>query len=446
MGDATNENVDLVVDTRERLREMINDQGLSKAERAEAQKDLSEIARIVDKLDANEVEIAVFGEVNSGKSSLLNAMLGQDLFDESAEAGKTKERGSAEWRPIRRTTEGHSGSKLVLVDTPGINEVDGKERAKIAEETVRTTDLVIFCCASDLNEVEFSALKELAHLNKPLILALTKVDTLSKTQLQQMHESVRGKVQDFIHDDSIVFVAARPIERERVIIGEDGSERSEMFAPKPEISDLEERVLQVLATEEKAIVALNAGLFASDVSDRLAKVKVKLRKESADRVVHTCMVIKAIAVGCNPIPVVDVIGGLAPDVEMVRRLGKVYGQSVSIKNCGDLIREIAKVWAAVGSIEVLTHLGASLVKTLTVGVGTAITAVPQGLAAAWGSYVIGQAASIYFREGGWGERGPKAIVEEILATTDRDSVLAPVKAKILSARKSGQVSADVSSA
>ena len=56
-------------------------------------------------------------------------------------------------------------------------------------------------------------------------------------------------------------------------------------------------------------------------------------------------------------------------------------------------------------------------------------AVPQGLAAAWSTYVVGNAANVYFRDAGWGGRSPKEIVQEILtgAETQKTSILASIR-------------------
>jgi len=43
---------------------------------------------------------------------------------------------------------------------------------------------------------------------------------------------------------------------------------------------------------------------------------------------------------------------------------------------------------------------------------------------------VGNAASVYFRDGGWGKKGAKTIVKNILKNTDRASVLSPVKDRL----------------
>jgi hypothetical protein len=60
--------------------------------------------------------------------------------------------------------------------------------------------------------------------------------------------------------------------------------------------------------------------------------------------------------------------------------------------------------------------------------------LPQGLAAAWSTYVVGNAANIYFRDAGWGGRSAKDIVQDILAgaETQKRSILAPIRDQLKS--------------
>ncbi|HMO84740.1 MAG TPA: DUF697 domain-containing protein, partial [Lacipirellulaceae bacterium] len=74
----------------------------------------------------------------------------------------------------------------------------------------------------------------------------------------------------------------------------------------------------------------------------------------------------------------------------------------------------------------------SAFKAITGGLGAVVTAVPQGAAAGFGSYIVGQAARHYFQHGAsWGDASPKQVVAQILANTDKQSVLDRLKTEIL---------------
>ncbi len=404
---------------------------LRESERAAVAQELDDIDTMVTKLEHGVVEIAAFGEVNSGKSSLLNALLGRPAFAVAAIAGKTRELSRQDWTPRRETIKGFADNRLVMVDTPGINEVEGDDRAAIAEATVRYADIVLFVTYGDLNDVEFSAIKALRALHKPIILVINKIDLFKQRELEQTVASIRAKVGGMIGEADIVFAAGDPSPALRVYHNLDGSEREE-WADRPAIiEDLSARILEILHREGKAVVALNANLFATEVSDRIAALKASVRGEEADRLIRRFMWIKASAVALNPIPIADIAGGMVSDAIMVQQLGSVYGQPFSRENARALITEILGAWGIMVSLEWVTHLAAAVLKGAAPLAGHALVAIPQGLAAAWTTYIVGQAASVYFRQGGWGGRGAKAILRDILSGVDRDSVLDPLKDELL---------------
>ncbi len=156
-----------------------------------------------------------------------------------------------------------------------------------------------------------------------------------------------------------------------------------------------------------------------------------MRNEQATKIIWSYAAMKSIGVALTPVPVADVLGGSAVDVTMVVTLAHVYGISLTWTNARQLIESILKAagWVMLG--EMATHLAASLFKGLTFGTGTVLTALPQGAAAGYGSYIVGQAAKYYFEHGAsWGGEAPKAVVTRILAATDKQSVLERLKAEI----------------
>ena len=180
-------------ETLEALRQLSRTE-LREHERAAVAPELDEIDTMLEKLEKGMVEIAAFGEVNSGKSSLLNALLGRSAFAVAATAGKTRDLARQDWSPSREIVKGFADTRLVMVDTPGINEVSGDERAAIAEATVRYADIILFVTYGDLNDVEFSALKALRALHKPIVLVVNKIDLFKRRELEETVAAIRRKV------------------------------------------------------------------------------------------------------------------------------------------------------------------------------------------------------------------------------------------------------------
>ena len=136
-----------------------------------------------------------------------------------------------------------------------------------------------------------------------------------------------------------------------------------------------------------------------------------MRDEQATAIIWSYAAMKSIAVALTPLPAADVLGGSAVDATMVVTLAHVYGMPLTWANARQLIESILKAagWVMLG--ELATHLAASLFKGLTLGSGTVLTALPQGAAAGYGSYIVGQAAKYYFEHGAsWGGEAPKTVV------------------------------------
>ncbi|MHB8973510.1 MAG: YcjF family protein [Pirellulaceae bacterium] len=394
--------------------------------------ELRQLQDMLRKLTSGRIEIAVFGEISTGKSALINALVGQAVAQVDVQGGWTKEVWHVAWQGSGYCVPGLADSQVVLVDTPGLNEVGGQDRGQMANQAAQRADLILFVTDSDLNETEYSALAALARVHKPIILVLNKVDLYSREQRARLWEVLRDeRVADLVPPPNIVLAAADPREVEYVIEAADGTQRREWRKPDPDVEQLKVRILEVLAAEGKELLTLNAAMYAADKSDRIASVRISLRDRRAKQVIASYAGLKAVAVAFNPVAVADVLGGTAVDMTMVITLAHIYGLELSTMHARSLITSIVKAagWVMLG--EMATHVLSSSFKGLTLGYGTVLTAVPQGAAAGYGSFVVGQAAKYYFEHGSsWGGEAPKTVVHRILQEMDKSSVLEQLKNEI----------------
>jgi hypothetical protein len=82
------------------------------------------------------------------------------------------------------------------------------------------------------------------------------------------------------------------------------------------------------------------------------------------------------------------------------------------------------------------HIIASALKGISLGISTVVTAAGQGTVAWYGTYVIGKATERYFLQGkSWGDSGPKKVVQDILNSLDRESLLTQAREDILARLK-----------
>ena len=116
---------------------------------------------------------------------------------------------------------------------------------------------------------------------------------------------------------------------------------------------------------------------------------------------------------------------------MVVHLSRIYGLPLSRKEAGALVKVIAAESAALMGTVWALHFVSSALKVGTVGLSTILTAGAQGAIAYYSTYVVGQVAAEYLGKGkSWGAGGPKQVVETILRSLDKDTVLRDAQREI----------------
>ncbi len=409
---------------QDNLRELLQDERLPASVRESLQDDFQQVQAMLEKLELGHLHIAVFGRVSVGKSALLNALLGEDRFSVSPLHGETRHSDMAAWREIEV-------GGVYLIDTPGINEVSGEERERMAREVAGRADLVLFVVDGDLTATELDAIESLLQRDRPLLLALNKADRYTSEELELLLQSLREKLSGKISQRYIVPVAARPAERLYLQTDEAGREREVRRTPPPQLQDLTARLWQLIEKEGMTLSALNASLFAGQLSDQVAGRIVEVRRQVAERVINGYCLGKGMAVAVNPIPVADLVAALAMDASMVVHLARVYGMSLSRGEAGELIRTIGAQMALLMTAVWSMNLAASALKLGSAGLSTLVTAAAQGAVGYYTTYIVGQAAQRYFAQGrSWGSDGPKRVVEQILDSVDRDSILQQARQEI----------------
>ena len=409
---------------RESLKDLIEDTRLPPGVRDSLAHDYEAVQSMLDKLQHGHLHIAVFGRVSTGKSSLLNALIGEQKFTVSPLHGETKKSSMEQWSEIQ-------AAGVFLIDTPGLDEAGGEAREEMAKEVANRSDLVIFVLDSDITDSELQALKTLLSQGRPVVITLNKSDLYTKDELESLLESIRNKTKGLAQPDDVIAIAASPRPQDVVEIDEEGKEAPATRERRPQVEKLRLRLWEIFEAEGKTLAALNASLFAADLSDQVGKRILSARKEIGDKLVRTYCVAKGVAVAFNPMPVADLFAAAFIDVGMVMHLSKVYDLPLSRREAGSLVSIIvAEAAALMGTVWAL-HFVSSALKAGTAGLSTLVTAGAQGAIAYYSTYVVGKIAGEYLAKGkSWGEGGPKAVVQKILDSLDRDTVLSEARREI----------------
>ncbi len=426
---------DLVARARESLEETLAGLKLTPDEERAMSDELRQLRELSRKLDETTVEIAAFGMVSRGKSSVLNALLGRDVFKTGTTHGTTVVKNTQDWEQVTAERTGLEGAKLILVDTPGIDEVGGEGREALARDVARHADLILFVVSSDMQRVEIEALSQLREAQKPIILVFNQIDRYPDADRDLIYKAIKDqRVRDLIRPEDVVMTAAKPDPFRVKIQGADGKTTIQWEHPAPVIEPLKLRILDVLEREGKALVALNTLLTAGDLHEEIVAHKLRIREDAANRLIWNFAIAKGAAVGLNPIPVADMAGGLAVDVAMIISLSKVYGIPLTRKTAVGLVREMMIALGALGMVEVATRLVAKGVQSSLAGLtvftgglallGYGAIGLAIGGSAATTSYVLGHGAKKYLEQGcQWGPRGIKTVIQQIVAEAKADSVI-----------------------
>ena len=408
---------DHLLKVKDSLTSLLNDPSLPDSVRAELAPEYETLQTMLDKLEYGHIHIAVFGRVSVGKSSILNSLLGENRFRTSALHGATRQAQMGLWQ---ESLDGH----VYLCDTPGINEIEGEDRERLAHEVAARSDLVLFVVEGDITQTELSALHILAAENRPLILVLNKVDRYTQSDRDLLLDQLAREVQGLVQARNIVACSAAPAERIYVEVDEHGNEREIRRQPPPDVERLKDHLWDILESEGKTLAAVNAGIFAGRLSDQVATRITEVKQQIAQKVIINYCLAKGLAVAFNPVPVTDIVAAAALDLAMIVHLSRVYGLPITSREAGSLIGVIMMQMTAIMGTVWAMNLLSSVLKISSVGLSTALTASAQGSVAYYGTLIVGRTAERYFAQGkSWGELGPKRVVKEILESIDRTSVL-----------------------
>ncbi|NJL61945.1 MAG: DUF697 domain-containing protein [Methylacidiphilales bacterium] len=434
------------------LRNLVAKLDLTPQEQKGLETEINDLENMLAKLDRMVVEIAAFGMVGRGKSSLLNALVGQNVFETGPLHGVTRSTQSVNWTiseesvgvnelALRVRLPGSGQSQVELIDTPGLDEVDGETRANLAQQIAKQVDLILFVISGDMTKLEHEALSQLRNAGKPILLVFNKVDQYPETDRMAIYQKIRDeRVRELVSPEEIVMSAASPMVR-TMVQNADGTKRVQMRSRPSQVDDLKLKILDVLQREGKALVALNTMIYADVVNEQLVERKLVIRESIANQLIWRATITKAVAIALNPITVVDILSGAVIDIVMILGLSKLYGIPMSETGAVKLLQKIALSMGGISASELLANLGLSSLKSLlgisapaTGGISLgayATVAITQASVAGISTYGIGNVTKAYLANGAtWGDDTPKIVIERILANLDRESILSRIKEEL----------------
>ena len=213
---------------------------------------------------SHRVHIAFFGRCNSGKSSLINALTGQEVAIVSEMAGTTTD---SVLKPIELPGVGAT----ILIDTPGLDDNTplGNQRKAQSLKALDKTDLAVVLFHDDDTSIEEALIAQLSARKTPIIGIISKCDTM------QNRASLAAKVNDIIGSEPI---ALSTTTREGI---------EQLLARLASLSQQETRLITEGLCSAGDMVVLVMPQDAQAPKGRLIKPQVEVLRELLDRGCNT---------------------------------------------------------------------------------------------------------------------------------------------------------------
>jgi len=347
--------------------------------------------RVQEKRETQQLEIVAFGTISSGKSSLLNALAGRDAFATNARGGTTTTRNEMAWP---------GNEQVTLVDTPGLDEIDGGSREAVAGDAAVGADLVLMVVDGPLRDTEYGLLEQLGQMEKRILICLNKEDWYTSSDQQALLEQIHRQVEGMVQAEDVVSVRARPTTRTRRRVLPDGQEVEESVTVDLDIQPLASRMVQIIRGDGQDLLLANLLLRSRGLlEDARQRVKRALDAK-AWSTIDKYMWCAGGAAAISPLPLVDLAAGCAISSKMVIDLAHVYGQDLDTNIAVSLLGEQGKTLLAVVGSSTATPIVASGVASLikaVPGIGTITGQLMQGIVQALVTRWIGAVFIQYFR-------------------------------------------------
>ena len=337
--------------TTERCRQLLQrwrqDLQLTRREQGLLRGELTLLDRQLQRLEHKVLRLAVFGRVGVGKSSLINALVGQRLLETDVAHGSTRRQQAVTW-PLKLD----GLQRVELIDTPGIDEIDAAGRTRLATRVAMGVDLVLLVIDSDLTRCDRDALETLQASGKPVRLVLNRSDRWPEEQLPELLDSIRSRLPS---DLPLTAVAAAPRQPR---LDADGRVRSS--AAPARVSNLKQQLIDQFQREGELLLALQSLRQADRFQQERQHLRLRQHRRSAQGLIGRYAATKATAVAVNPLMALDLAGGLACDTGLVLQLCQLYGLPLTPSATRQLLQQLSGQNALLGGVQ----LGLGLLKQL----------------------------------------------------------------------------------
>ena len=228
--------------------------------------------------------VCILGRPNAGKSTLLNALVGEKLAIISPKPQTTRNRIQGIINLPK--SKSRSGAQIVLIDTPGVHKPDsslGRKMMVEVREAMEGCDVVLLImdATRKLDQLDLFAIQMLKHSSTKVFLVLNKVDLLrGKSKLLPLIEEYKN-----LHDfHAIIPISALKKDRLDILLKEltAALPAGPPYFPPDQVTDQPARFMAAEIIRERVLVDTEEELpYATTVIVENFEEGTKLTRVSA---------------------------------------------------------------------------------------------------------------------------------------------------------------------
>jgi predicted GTPase len=263
--------------TRDEIEARLRDAEAAGMDVGDAQRELQELAA---RQQAGAIHLCFFGEISTGKSSLIKALVPEADVAIDVVGGSTGDVRHYRW-------QNSAGSEILLTDVPGTG---GHEEGldEMALEEAQRAQVVLFVCEGDLTRAESQAVGQLLALDKPLVLVMNKADRYTVEEQAAIMQQLLQRVDAMggsLERDKVVAVSAGG-EMDVVQRGEGGDESTVRRKRPADIGVLVVAINRMLEDEAQPLDQRRDRAVFRLAAEKLAEAERKYRAQRSEQIIR----------------------------------------------------------------------------------------------------------------------------------------------------------------
>ncbi len=320
-----------------------------------------ELVELDERRERGLFHLTLFGQASSGKSSLIQALMPEKSINTDVVKGTTTD------------ISHHQYGQLVLADVPGFDAVDQFAFEQQALDEARRAHVVVFLLNGDLSRTEMTLFEQLKKMNKPMVLALNKMDLFSDAQQNILKQAIQEKT---TKQFPVVCISTGGLESVQVI-KESGEVVSTTQLRPVTIKPLIDAIEQVISGNEIALHRFRDAGFLQLAGEKLTVASNEYNDKEARKIVerHTHKAIVGALASVAPGSDLVIQGTIG--TQLVRGLCQLYEVEVNQLQIDQVLK------AAGGKLKTSTSLvlaiSGNALKSFP-GIGTAAGGIMHAVA------------------------------------------------------------------